>query len=99
MWTNYKGYTLSADIWSLGCIMAFRCNKGKHLIQVTRQDLMFGMAQKMSRWRGLPQGTIHGYSSDLVDLIGRMLHPDYHRRPSAKEIYAECTKGARTAVN
>ena len=50
-----------------------------------------GMAQKMSMWRGLPRGTITGYSSDLVDLIGRMLHPDYHRRPTAEEIKAECT--------
>jgi len=53
--------------------------------------MMLGMAQKMNKWRGLPQGTIKGYSSDLVALIGRMLHPDHHARPSAKEIDAECT--------
>ena len=58
---------------------------------------MFGMAQKMNKWKGLPQGTINGYSSDLVALIGRMLHPDYHKRPSAKEILAECTS-AREAI-
>ena len=91
MWDNHKGYTFSADIWSLGCIMAFFCNRGEHLFRVTRQDLAMGMAQKMSRWRGLPRGTIRGYSSDLVDLIGRMLDPDYRRRPRAKEIRAECT--------
>ena len=92
MWTNHKGYTFSADIWSLGCVVAFRCNRGEHLFQVTRQDLMLGMAEKMSRWSGLPQeDPIKGYSSDLVALIGRMLHPDHHARPSAKEIRAECT--------
>ena len=83
MWDNHKGYTFSADIWSLGCIMAFFCNRGEHLFRVTRQDLAMGMAQKMSR--------IRGYSSDLVDLIGRMLHPDYHRRSTAREILVECT--------
>ena len=88
---NRKGYTFSADIWSLGCIMAFYCNRGEHLFEVTRQDVMLGMAQKMSRWRGLPQGTIKGYSSDLVALIGKMLLPDPYGRPSAKEIRAECT--------
>ena len=62
------------------------------------QDLMFGMAQKMSGWRGLPQGTIRGYSSDLVALIGRMLDPDYHKRPSAKEILAECTSARKAIV-
>lgn len=92
VWTNYKGYTFSADIWSLGCIMAFQCNKGKHLFQVSRN--LPEMIQKIQK--GLPRGAISGYSSDLVDLIGRMLHPDHHRRPSAKEIRAECTS-ARTA--
>ena len=87
MWTNYKGYTFSADIWSLGCIMAFYCNKGKHLFQVNRN--LPEMILKIQK--GLPQGAISGYSSDLVALIGRMLHPDPHGRPSAKEIRAECT--------
>ena len=89
MWTNYKGYTFSADVWSLGCNMAFFCNKGKHLFEGTRS--LPEMLQKMREWGGLPQGTIKGYSSDLVSLIGRMLHPDHHGRPSAKEIRAECT--------
>ena len=88
MWRPVSGgarYTFSADIWALGCIMAFHCNRGQHLFRVTREDIVNGMAQKMSRWRGLPQGTISGYSvlkysGDLVDLIGRMLEPDYHRR-------------------
>ena len=89
MWTNYRGYTFSADIWSLGCIMEFYCNKGKHLFQGTR--FLPEMMQKMREWRGLPQGTVRGYSSDLVVLIGRMLHPDYRRKPSAAQILAECT--------
>ena len=89
VWTNHKGYSFSADIWSLGCIMAFHCNRGKHLFQGTQ--FLPEMMQKMKEWRGLPQGTIKGYSSDLVALLGRMLHPDHHRRPSAKEIAAECT--------
>jgi len=91
VWVNYKGYTFSADIWSLGCIMVFYCNRGKHLFTVTRADMAIGMAQKMSKWKGLPQGTIQEYSIDLVGLVGRMIHPDHHQRPSAKEISAECT--------
>ena len=84
MWVNYKGYTFSADIWSLGCIMAFNCNKGNHLLSMART--IPELVQKMQR--GVPQGAIQDYSSDL---FGRMLHPDHHRRPSAEEILAECT--------
>ena len=42
VWTNYRGYTFGADIWSLGCIIFFRCNRGQHLFHVTTQDLRFG---------------------------------------------------------
>ena len=58
-----------------------------------------GMAQKMSRWKGLPKGTIRGYSCELVDLIGRMLDPDHRRRPSAAEIETECTEDKRDEQN
>ena len=91
VWVNYKGYTFSADIWSLGCIMAFYCNKGKHLFSMARTIPEF--VQKIQR--GLPQGAIQGYSSDLVCLVWRMIHPDHHQRPSAKEILAETGIGAR----
>ena len=87
VWVNYKGYTFSADIFSLGCIMAFQCNKGKHLFSMART--IPELVQKMQR--GLPQGAIRGYSSELVGLVGRMIHPDHHQRPSAQEIWAECT--------
>ena len=56
------------------------------------------MAQKMRTWNGLPDqvriplGTIRCYSYGLVNLMERMLLQDGKRRPSAKEIEAECTK-------
>jgi len=87
VWVNHKGYTFSADIWSLGCIMSFQCKKGKHLFSMART--IPELVQKMQS--GLPQGAIQGYSSDLVGLVERMLHPDHHQRPSAQEIWAECT--------
>ena len=62
-------------------------------------SLRYGMAYKMSDWRGLPQGTIRGYSCDLVDLIRRMLHSDHHRRPSAAELEAECTEEKLDEIN
>ena len=93
VWLNYKGYTFSADIFSLGCIIAFQCNRGKQLLSMART--IPEMIHKMKEWRGLPQGAIQGYPSDLVGLVERMVHPDHHQRPSAEEIWAECTD-ART---
>ena len=87
MWDNYKGYTFSADIFSLGCIIAFECNRGKHLFSMART--IPELVQKMQR--GLPQGAIRGYSSELVGLVGRTIHPDHHQRPTSREIWAECT--------
>ena len=57
------------------------------------------MAGKMNSWTGLAQGSIRGYSADLVDLIGRMLHPEHRRRPSAAEIVEECTDEKQDEAN
>ena len=57
------------------------------------------MAEKMSHWRGLPRGTIRGYSADLLDLMGRMLNPDHRMRPSAHEIEEECTEEKQDEIN
>ena len=104
-------YTFGADIWSLGCIIAFNCNRGKHLFQAKSND---ELTQKMNNWTGLPQGAIplgppkqgntnpppeQGYTKGLVDLIARMLDPDRQKRPSAKEIYAECLIDDRQKFN
>ena len=44
VWTNYRGYTFGADIWSFGCILAFRCLRGSHLFHVTQNDLRFDIS-------------------------------------------------------
>ena len=84
---SQRGYTFSADIWSLGCATMFVCNRGKHLFQMEKQDLVHGMARKMAGWKGLPESSFDGlFSSQLVTLIKTMLHPDHHQRPTAQKI-------------
>eukprot|EP00092_Neocalanus_flemingeri_P031729 GFUD01034463.1.p1 GENE.GFUD01034463.1~~GFUD01034463.1.p1 ORF type:complete len:292 (+),score=58.97 GFUD01034463.1:48-923(+) len=79
-WTKYA---MASDIWSLGCIMMFLCNKGEPL---------FSHSHEVMRWRGLSQSSIRrGYSDDLVNLIARMLSPRKQDRPSAANIGRECT--------
>ena len=84
---SQRGYTFSADIWSLGCATMFVCKRGKHLFQVEKQDLVHGMARKMAAWKGLPESRFDGhFSSQLVVLIKTMLYPDHHQRPTAQQI-------------
>ena len=55
----------------------------------TWSSLRLGMAERMSRWTGLEQGMVGGYSADLFNIMRAMLRPDYHRRPSASLIAGE----------
>ena len=68
MWVNYKGYTFSADIFSLGCIMAFQCNKGKHLFSMART--IPELVQKMQREVFLREPSAVTQVSWLVSLGG-----------------------------
>jgi serine/threonine protein kinase len=78
---------MAADIWSLGCIMTFCCNRAKPL---------FSSPVEVIRWRGLQPGDIQGgYSRGLVGLIRRMLSFKAGDRPSAGEVVRECTKERR----
>ena len=85
-----RGYTFSADIWSLGCAIMFVCHRGQHLFQVETQDLVHGMARKMAGWKGLPQS---GFDGQLDDLIKTMLDPDHRQRPTAQKIGIKSFRG------
>ena len=81
VWDEYRSYSFAADIWSLGCVMAFLCNRSKHLFLKMRE---------IHNWNGLPAGRIRGgYSDELINLIKRMLDPDPKSRPSAKEVISK----------
>ena len=66
--------------------MAYMCNRGtKH---------MFSGPAEVSNWVGLtlPQDKIpEHFSKDLINLLGRMVHPDSKARPSAGQVYDSCT--------
>ena len=69
--------------------MMFVCNRGQHLFKVERQDLVHGMARKMAGWKGLHKSDLSlglVFSSHLVAIITKILHPDHHQRPTAQEI-------------
>jgi hypothetical protein len=61
-------------------------------ISVHSPVLPRGPGQVM-KWTGLPAGAIQGgYSRDLVALLANMLSTDPGARPSARQVYRECTR-------
>ena len=90
VWADYQSYSFGADLWSLGCVLVFRCNNGRHL---------FFEGEDVLRWRGAGKNTLapshhttsSSYSSGLVQLVARLLDPNPKLRLSADEVLAECT--------
>ena len=90
VWSDYKSYSFGADLWSLGCVLVFRCNNGRHL---------FFEGEDVVRWKGVGKNTVapshhttsSSYSTGLVQLVSRLLNPDPKLRPTAEDVLAECT--------
>jgi serine/threonine protein kinase len=88
---DYKKYNMASDVWSVGCLMAFRCKRGSHLFRTTGDVI---------NWTGPYVGDIgasSNYSEDLINVLGRMVYPDHHDRPSAGEVRMECTHDRQEA--
>ena len=87
--SNWRKYSFGADIFSLGCILAFYANQGKHL---------FYSQDEINNWQGVMDEKNNEvmepgrHSADLVEIVGQMLRVEQKERPSAKEILQQCTK-------
>lgn len=87
---DFKRYSFASDVWSLACLIVFRCSRGKHL---------FGTAQKVRRWKaGKDPFPAHYYSMGLLVLVKAMLSPEPDQRPTAKYVYAEAHKSNRQEI-
>merc|ERR1712130_277720 len=87
--SNWRKYSFGADIFSLGCILAFYANQGKHL---------FYSQEEINKWQGIMDEVNDvvmepgRHSADLVEIVGKMLRLEQKERPSAKEIMQQCTQ-------
>ena len=80
-------YSYGADIWSLGCVLAFYCNRGLDLFSSYRDVL---------RWDGLPTDPcpIGGsFSAGLITLLRSMLTKDPTSRPAGQDVKRESSDG------
>lgn len=90
--SNWRKYSFGADIFSLGCILVFFANRGKHL---------FYSQAEIQNWPGMKgeDDVIRpGYSVDLVRMVGSMLEVEHTARPAAREVRDHCTM-ARMKIN
>ena len=86
---NFNDYTFSADIWSLGAVITFVCNR-RHL---------FTDPRVIQRWR--KQATISSsqFSQPLVDLVASMLDGIKGQRPTAAIIVQQTLLGNRRQLD
>ena len=77
---SWSKFSEKADIWALGIVMLFVCNRGEYV------DIGVLLRGELSA-RDI-QGS---YSSDLVRVLQKMVNTSPHGRPSAREIDDECT--------
>ena len=76
---NFQDYTFFADIWSLGAVITFVCNR-RHF---------FTHPTLIQRWK--KQATIlpNQFSQPLIEIVASMLDPAERQRPSAAVIYQQ----------
>lgn len=84
VYTDYETYSDKSDIWSLGCVLAFYINKGRHVFYSYQEIQYYGGDQDI-----LNEDVYENYSQGLVELIFRMISPDPDERPTAREVNAE----------
>ena len=80
---NDPHISTSADMWSLGAVLTFAANDGKHLFR-TEQDVF--------QWRGEKSPMQRQFKYPLDDLVLSLLSVDKHRRPSAKQLIQDDSK-------
>lgn len=73
-------YTFSADMWSLGAVLSFVCNKGKHL---------FESNDEVRKLKGMKDPLPKRFSSSLRGVAIKLLSINPKERPSASAIYKE----------
>jgi len=84
VYENYETFSEKSDIWSLGCVMAFYLNKGRHIFFTQEEVEYYGGREDI-----LDNDVFEEYSQDLIELVFEMLSPDCSGRPSAREINSE----------
>ena len=69
VYDDYEQYSEKSDVWSLGCLMAFRLNR--HVFWTIEEVQAYGGQEYI-----LDEDVYEEYSSDLVELVLKMTKPN-----------------------
>lgn len=82
-------YSTSADMWSLGAVISFYCNR----------DHLFTDVDSVFEWKGGSSSLDRRYySGSLRGLVASLMLPNANRRPTAQRVLEESKKGNRTRL-
>ena len=84
VYEDYETYFEKSDIWSLGCVMAFYLNKGRHVFYTPEDVQSYGGHEQI-----IDDEALEEYSADLLELVFKMVNPDAYERPTAEEVQYE----------
>lgn len=83
-----NGYTYTADIWSLGCILYELCTLYSPFKPTTQQINLYALFSTIRDGKFIPvqQCAVHEYSNELYDVITLMLSMNVDQRPTLDSI-------------
>eukprot|EP00092_Neocalanus_flemingeri_P108893 GFUD01139878.1.p1 GENE.GFUD01139878.1~~GFUD01139878.1.p1 ORF type:complete len:275 (-),score=45.94 GFUD01139878.1:293-1117(-) len=84
VYDDYERYSAASDVWSLGCVIAFYINKGRHVFYTPEDVQSFAGEEHI-----VDDDSYGEYSQDLLQLVFSMLSPDEDERPTAHYVYQE----------
>ena len=83
----------SADMWSLGAIITYIANDGKHLFRTVQDVLKWNDGKwqnfKNQVWHESPMKRQFKYP-ELHTLVLSLLSVDKHKRPTAEQVLKDC---------
>jgi serine/threonine protein kinase len=89
VYEDFETYSAGADMWSLGCVIAFYMRQGRHVFQ-SKEEVTSYRAGHASE-RIFDTANLGQYSGELLELVYSLVQVTTEERPAAEEVLARVT--------
>ena len=83
VYDDYEMYSDKSDVWSLGCVMLFYLNSGRHVFYTPEEVQSYHGQESV-----MDDDAFDKYSGSLLELVFQMIS-SAEERPTAKEVSKE----------